>query len=237
MKKLIAVLLFISLVSTFSVLCFAETVTDIPNGQSGDVYAKYDEEIDGVYKQKLQDSDTLITLPDGTKITVSEPGDDEGLTLVIIPVYPSDTEAYDWIVSCLGSGSENIFPMYIYIEDQDGNKVEPTGKIDVTVDLPEGYDLPSLSFLSKDNTVSPIISSVSDGNVSFSFDSTGYYIMTKDSKQAADTEQTDTTVATDKDVSTPKTGDCCNLSIWSILLLASGSILTTAGIRKRIKKK
>lgn len=122
MKKLI-MFLTAAIVLCMTIAPAMATVHTAPGTEDGDVLARYVyTPAKNEYRAVPENGRYVITLPDGTIITVTPENTDGTLTLVIYMITQSDAEAYAWFKECMKEHGDNILPFDLYFLDADGNK-------------------------------------------------------------------------------------------------------------------
>lgn len=197
------------------------------------------------------------TTVEGLPVTVvpEEPEDSHRLVLKVIP--ETHTEAHEWFGETLIDHGEMIFPMDIHFENQDGERVELHGRIEIRIKLPEGFVNPKVCYVSDEGDVTVMESTVSDGYISWVTDHNSYYVLveklatepTTPTDPSTPTEpgtQPDTPTQPGSQPSDPsastgtpgssETGDQSDTTLWIVILAVSAVaivILIVLGKRKK----
>lgn len=163
MKKLIAVLLTLTMLSSLSITALAAEDKNI------DVYAKYIQNIEGEYTAAVVNGGASAVTPNGTVAVSNAPAN--AATLVVIPM---KGDALAWIDGCVDADTVAAFD--IHFLDTDGNRINANGvKISITV---SGTDL-TVSSVTTAGADKTLTSQVSGGKVSFTTDGSHYYVIAK----------------------------------------------------------
>ena len=177
MKKLTTILIAIMLLLSCSMTAFAaedhldesKTQTDIG------VYAKTEYSIEGVHSAPIADGEAVVVTDDGTTVTV-EDAPEGAMRLVVIPVPETETEAWEWIESCLRDKADPVHTFNIYFEDEYGNRRAAEGAV-ITIDGLHCDSIPVVCSLDTDGTVLMLASSSAQSAVTFTTDGSPYYVM------------------------------------------------------------
>jgi LPXTG-motif cell wall-anchored protein len=122
----------------------------------------------------------------------------------------------------------NQFTLFDISLLKDNSKVQPNGKIKITIPIPEGYNKDNLAiyYVSDDGKVTEMTSTVDGSNISFETDHFSYYVL---AEKAA--------TATGVSTNTPKTGDMTNVLPLAMLMLISAGVMALVYRRKNINRK
>lgn len=163
MRKLTSLLLTVVLLLSCTVTAFAAEDDPVEIG----VYAKTEQNIDGEYTAPIENGSASVTTPDGTVTVTNAP--DNAVTLVVIPM---EGEALTWVDGCVDGDAVAAYD--IHFRDADGNRINANGaKVSITV---SGTDL-TVSSVTTSGEDKPLTSEVSGGKVSFTTDSSHYYVI------------------------------------------------------------
>lgn len=196
----------------------AEAVSQMPGDTDISVYAKYVDSTDFTTISTDENGNGSITLPDGTRITVSSADKATGR---IIVEEVTDKEALDWIKSRLGDKADGAKIYYVYMLDENGLS-QPANSVTVTV-KPKDGNFNSVYAVS-DSITAKLQCKAENGTVTFTTDSSSFYALRRDVKE----------IPGDK---SPQTGDNVNLTLWIALLLVSGGAVTVTTVVSRKKKR
>lgn len=225
MKRILAFLLTTVCVFLSGMTCYAgNTTLDRENNQTEvDVYAKSVGEKSG-YSAPVADGSSSVVTDDGTEIVVS--GVPDGvLTLYVVPIPKSETEAWNWFEKCMEGKGTDIRPYDIYFLDAKGNRINANG-VTITVTLPVSYENPVVYSVTTDGRVTELRAVVNDGRIIFTADGSNYYVF-------ADRVKSGNSAQTGVNGSSPKTDDSFNLWIWTVLLFISGAGLIWSLLEKQ----
>lgn len=174
LKKAVAALAFVMLFSCSVSSAFAQTITDLPKEVSTTVNGhyesvkNYDELIIG---DQVKDT---ITLDDGAVFSASSDNiDDNGISIVIIPVRPGQASE-PWVRDNFQDlGDENaIYYLAFY---KDGQKVQPNGNVTVSMTI-DGYDNADIYYMDSTGACEKLDPAKARGINLFNMDAEGHYI-------------------------------------------------------------
>ena len=169
-----------------------------------EVRARYIRESDR-YTAPVENGGAAVTLGDGSSVAVSGVTGN-GLWLVVYPIPKTDAQGFRWFESCMAAYGTNIYPMDIYFIDQDGNRVEVsrTVTVTVTVETLETYASPVICHLSTEGNVTVMDSSVDGKRITFQTDHNSYYVLAeKKEEPGSETEETETPGSETEETETP----------------------------------
>lgn len=211
MKKAIALIAAVILFAFCAVPAFAAECI-VPGEQKIGVYAKavYSPP-DGCYSAKEDGGDYIVTLPDGSKITVTPKTPDPSLRLVGYPVTEKDDKAYRWFLEHTVKLGANPTFYDIYFTNEYGVRVDIKTNAEVIITLPKNYGTPKVAALSASGESTLLDAKSQDNVVCFTIEEGGYYAV------AAAYNSSGTGAS-----GSPQTGDSSNLRLWFVLLVLSG---------------
>ena len=167
-----------------------------------EVRARYIQESDR-YTAPVENGEAAAALADGSSVAVSGVTGN-GLWLVVYPIPKTDAQGWSWFESCMAAYGTNIYPMDIYFVDQDGNRVEVSRTVTVTVETLEAYASPVICHLSTEGNVTVMDSSVDGKRITFRTDHNSYYVLAeKKEEPGSETEETETTGSETEETETP----------------------------------
>ena len=177
------------------------------------------------------DNKTNIKLDTTTDVVPS------GTTLVAEKV--SDGKAYNTAVTALGKDVSK-FEMYDINLMSNNTKIQPNGKVKVSIPVPSGFDVAKIVVyrVADDGTKTKLDANVKDGYVVFETDHFSNYVV---AEQATSTENTNTDTTetktenknTDRELdNTPKTGEETNVISVVATIVSVISALGLAVIKK-----
>ena len=167
-----------------------------------EVRARYIQESDR-YTAPVENGGAAVTLGDGSSVAVSGVTGNE-LRLVVYPIPKTDAQGFRWFESCMAAYGTNIYPMDIYFIDQDGNRVEVSRTVTVTVETLETYASPVICHLSTEGNVTVMDSSVDGKRITFQTDHNSYYVLAeKKEEPGSETEETETPGSETEETETP----------------------------------
>ena len=167
-----------------------------------EVRARYIQESDR-YTAPVENGEAAAALADGSSVAVSGVTGN-GLWLVVYPIPKTDAQGWSWFESCMAAYGTNIYPMDIYFVDQDGNRVEVSRTVTVTVETLETYASPVICHLSTEGNVTVMDSSVDGKRITFRTDHNSYYVLAeKKEEPGSETEETETTGSETEETETP----------------------------------
>lgn len=207
MKKSLIFIITLILLLGLALPCTAQTMT-APGSTGADVFAKYTGELAGCYSDQVNGGSASVTTDGGITITIngSLPN---GLTLVVMPVPQSDTQAWEWFTKQMSGKAEQFMPFDIYFTDESGQPAAVNVAIEVTITVPEGYANPLAYSLLPDETLNKLDCAVKGKALTFTYSGKGYVVL-------AATSGTDTSEPIDSG-KIPGTGDHNNPLLWVIL--------------------
>lgn len=184
----LGIALFLCLLMAFP--CSAAALTESRETRI-EVRARYIQESDR-YTAPVENGEAAAALADGSSVTVSGVTGN-GLWLVVYPIPKTDAQGWSWFESCMAAYGTNIYPMDIYFVDQDGNRVEVSRTVTVTVETLETYASPVICHLSTEGNVTVMDSSVDGNRITFRTDHNSYYVLAeKKEEPGSETEETET---------------------------------------------
>ena len=228
-----------------------------------EVRARYIQESDR-YTAPVENGGAAVTLGDGSSVAVSGVTGNE-LRLVVYPIPKTDAQGFRWFESCMAAYGTNIYPMDIYFIDQDGNRVEVSRTVTVTVETLETYASPVICHLSTGGNVTVMDSSVDGKRITFQTDHNSYYVLAeKKEEPGSETEETETPGSETEETETPgsetertsgpaagnstrpgktgsagkaspKTGDDSGIWMWIALMCISGAGIAVILTRRKRK--
>ena len=228
-----------------------------------EVRARYIQESDR-YTAPVENGEAAAALADGSSVAVSGVTGN-GLWLVVYPIPKTDAQGWSWFESCMAAYGTNIYPMDIYFVDQDGNRVEVSRTVTVTVETLEAYASPVICHLSTGGNVTVMDSSVDGKRITFQTDHNSYYVLAeKKEEPGSETEETETPGSETEETETPgsetertsgpaagnstrpgktgsagkaspKTGDDSGIWMWIALMCISGVGIAVILTRRKRK--
>lgn len=116
-------------------------------------------------------------LEQGTTLTVTGLPEQDGLTLVIYPIPAGDTQAWSWFAGCMAPYGTKLYPLDIYFEDSDGNRVELSVTITITIETLRDYTDPIVCYVATDGTVEVLDSHTEGNTITFTTTHNSYYVL------------------------------------------------------------
>lgn len=240
MKRIGAVCTALLLCLFMSLPCFAETPAESGETETVDVYARYIRDSD-THTAPVENGEASVPLADGTRVTVKGVTGN-GLWLVVYPIPKTDEEAWGWFEGCMADYGTNIYPMDIYFIDQDGNRVEISRTVTVTVETVRDYADPIVCCLSAEGKATVMDRSMDGNRITFQTDHNSYYVLAEkkaDSGSQNSGGTDDSTGSEANDVAggiNPKTGDAFNIWLWGTVMCGSMIILAGVTVGRKHKK-
>jgi heme-binding NEAT domain protein len=158
----------------------------------------------------------------GIKVEAGENVLPDGTTLKVTPI--TSGADYDKASKALDGVLEKFFLYDITLIGPDGEIVQPTGKVKITVPLPEGYDASKILIfrVNPDGTKTLIEGTIEDGNAIFNVNHFSLYaIGEKAAEKTALAQAVDNTVKSIKDVAAPLTDGSSGMSLlWLLIPIA-----------------
>ena len=227
MRKGITCIIALILLCGFSLPCAAQAVT-APGDTNNDIYAKYTSTLIGYYADKSAGGSASVTTAGG--ITIAVKGLSANLTLVVMPVLQSDTQAWNWFGDMMNGKAEMFIPFDIYFTDESGNTVTVNSDTEVTISVPDDYTNPIIYNLFPNETINKPGFSTAGKTLTFTYAGNGYIILAS----AVSNGET----GNPNEPGSPDTGDIINIMLW-VLVCGAGllgfSVLIAGRNRKRYK--
>ena len=146
---------------------------------SAAVQGSYAGQYQNVYTTVLQGTEKKISLPGGESLTALEmDASDRGTRLLVTPVKKTEAEAYEWLSGQTGSKGTEPYAYYVAFYGESSPKTL-SGKIRISLSVPNGYEAESFWFLTPDGDLSKVNVQIDSGKIVFSADSEGYYLFLK----------------------------------------------------------
>ena len=161
--------------------CFAlpraARAAEAPGNVDRDILAQYAGSLDGCYTCKVDGGGASVTTSGDVTVAVKGVFPDN-LTLVVMPVLQSDTQAWSWFAGMMSGKAEKFMPFDIYFTDGSGSTVTVTSDIEVTVTVPDGYANPAIYNLFPNETLNKLGSAATGKNLAFTYSGVGYIVLT-----------------------------------------------------------
>lgn len=231
MKKLITIILIVLTVLSCGITAFAEAVSDkaeIP------VNAKAQYHIEGQYPADLEEGGAVVTVDDGTTITVTNAPNDAA-RLIVTPIPASERSAWTWITGCFKNTGTPVHTFDIYFVDESGSRINANGAV-VTIDCTHCSGTPMVCSLTTEEKVTVLDST----RGTFTTDGSHYYVLAEKTTEPDEDDTTDVQIPVSGDTSSatsPLTGDNGKESFWIALVLISGAVLVGMSAYKQKKHK
>lgn len=177
-------------------------------------------------------------LEQGTTLTVTGLPEQDGLTLVIYPIPAGDTQAWSWFAGCMAPYGTKLYPLDIYFEDSDGNRVELSVTITITIETLRDYTDPIVCYVATDGTVEVLDSHTEGNTITFTTTHNSYYVLAERAAEPTPTPSptpapTPTQVPSGEPTPVPtaapatisQTGDESHPALWLALLAVSALAL------------
>ena len=235
MRKGIMFVTALVLICVFAFPSAAQTVA-VPGSADNAVYAKYTSAPGGCYTGKASGGSASVTTDGGIILTIKGVPDD--LTLVVMPVLDSDTQAWSWFCGMMDDRTERFMPFDIYFKDESGNMLTAGFDIEVTISVPEDYTGPELYQLFSDETINKLNFSDESEALSFTYSGSGYIVLAQAMSGGKPNDNPDSRPdgKEESEPDTTDTGDNSNITVWlwvcGVSLLGL-SLLIIAGRKKR----
>jgi len=175
MKKRLSLVTALVLLFCFA-LPRAARAAETPGNVDRDILAQYAGSLSGCYTCKVAGGGASVTTGGGVTVAVKGVLPD-GLTLVVMPVLQSDTQAWSWFAGMMSGKAEKFMPFDIYFTDGSGNTVTVTSDIEVTVTVPDGYANPAIYNLFPNETLNKLGSAATGKNLVFTYSGEGYIVL------------------------------------------------------------
>lgn len=171
----------VSMILSFMIFCtLYSPVHAYEEEQQIDIYVKIERNEEGMYPAPITEGAAETTLEDGTAVSVTGIPE-EAVRLMVVPVPETETEAWEWIESCMTEVADPVHTFAIYFEDQDGKRIDAEGAV-VTLDCPHCQAVPVVCSLDTDGTVHILtaMSRTRSTAVTFTTDGSSYYVMAEE---------------------------------------------------------
>lgn len=196
------------------------------NSERTSIYVSYKEnEANNIYTDVVKDGKAEIVTKEGYVIDV-EGAIPDGLSLVIMPILETDTEAMKWFRSCMSSYGANFFPFELYFVDKNGTRISPQCEINVRINIGNDSRELIVCYLSYDSVVTDLDSFIKNKEIHFSTSKDGYFVI-------AEKHAENQTPGQPGESQVPNTGDAHTLSLWYILVIVSSIGLCAFKYQKR----
>lgn len=173
-----------------------------------------------------------LELPDGTMLTV-EGIKEAGLQLAVYLIPGEDYAAWDWIEQCMRNFGTRLYPMEIYFTDEQGNRVNVSERIAVSVSFPDTYLNPAIFYLPADGSTVCLESRAAENRIVFFAEHSGIYVLAeKEGIGETAVKEENAQTVTGSSVS-PRTGDTAWPGLCVLLLTASGAALAAGRVRNK----
>jgi len=149
MKRILSVFLLILLL-----LSVSAPILSAESDETIDVYAKYEESIDGIYRANLKNGSATVTAAGGATVSVSG-APASARALEVFPVPPFEDAALDWLGIKIRDHGILSHAYIINFVDEAGEKASADG-VSVTVACPHCNGDETVIGLNADGTATPI---------------------------------------------------------------------------------
>ena len=210
-KKVCMTMFMLSLLLSSYTPCIAASV----ESDSATIYASYSSgETTGIYTSSIQNGAAKVVTKEGFVISVK--GDfPEGLSLVVMPILKSETDAMKWFEKCLMNYGTNVIPFDIYFIDSEDTRIPVNCEFTISISLPNDYNDPSAYYLSTDEKLTQMKSNVVNNTIDFTTNHDGYYVLAEKKTPNITPEKPDS----------PNTGEYSNTFMWLIIASISCSAM------------
>jgi len=171
-----ALILLFCLTLAFAASASASAVSGVPGNAAGDIVAQYAGSLEGCYTCQVDSGGASITTDSGVTVAVHGSLADN-LTLVVMPVPQSDTQAWNWFQSMMDGKAEEFLPFDIYFLDESGNVVADSSAIEVAITAPNGYANPAIYNLFPNETLNKLNSTVTGQRLTIIYSGAGYIVL------------------------------------------------------------
>lgn len=232
---------------------FGKDITKVTKGAKVKVESKsnpYEIDIPNGYTVEATDRETSYIIVKKEVTTVTNTDTDTNIKLeTTSSVVPSTTklvaekvssgENYNTVVTVLGNDVEK-FIMYDISLVNENVKIQPNGKVKISLPVPTGYDISKIVVyrISDDGTKTKYDTTIKDGYISFETDHFSNYVVAEETSQETDsttkTQENNTQKNTTKREldSTPKTGEETNIISVMTLILGLVTVIGIVVIKK-----
>ena len=166
MKRLLAALLAVVLVCSMSFPAYAAE-----ENKEQDVTVKYIITVDGEYRADIQNGKATAG---GVSVTGAPAG---AVTLVVVPIPSSESEAYEWFSACLEKIGKPLAAYEVYFLDADGNRISANGA-NISIAVSGNKDLTVCS-LTTGGDYKDLSAEMGNGSAVFTANGGDYFILTE----------------------------------------------------------
>ena len=166
MKRLLAALLAVVLVCSMSFPAYAAE-----ENKEQDVTVKYIITVDGEYRADIQNGKATAG---GVSVTGAPAG---AVTLVVVPIPSSESEAYEWFSACLEKIGKPLAAYEVYFLDADGNRISANGA-NISIAVSDSGDLTVCS-LTTGGSYQDLSAEIKNSSATFTANDGDYFILTE----------------------------------------------------------
>ena len=166
MKRLLAALLAVVLVCSMSFPAYAAE-----ENKEQDVTVKYIITVDGEYRVDIQNGKATAG---GVSVTGAPAG---AVTLVVVPIPSSESEAYEWFSACLEKIGKPLAAYEVYFLDADGNRISANGA-NISIAVSDSGDLTVCS-LTTGGSYQDLSAEIKNSSATFTANDGDYFILTE----------------------------------------------------------
>lgn len=166
MKRLLAALLAVVLVCSMSFPAYAAE-----ENKEQDVTVKYIITVDGEYRADIQNGKATAG---GVSVTGAPAG---AVTLVVVPIPSSESEAYEWFSACLEKIGKPLAAYEVYFLDADGNGISANGA-NISIAVSDSGDLTVCS-LTTGGSYQDLSAEIKNSSATFTANDGDYFILTE----------------------------------------------------------
>ena len=166
MKRLLAALLAVVLVCSMSFPAYAAE-----ENKEQDVTVKYIITVDGEYRADIQNGKATAG---GVSVTGAPAG---AVTLVVVPIPSSESEAYEWFSECLEKIGKPLAAYEVYFLDVNDNRISADGAT-ISIAVSGNKDLTVCS-LTTGGDYKDLSAEIKNGSAVFTANGGDYFILTE----------------------------------------------------------
>lgn len=170
MKRILSIILVFLLLFSLSMTALAAE-----ENKTGDVYAKYEENTEGIYRLDIRDGSATV-IADGVSISVSNIPN-TAKSIEIFPIPTSESEALEWISGKVSEYGKLSHAYMISLIDASGNNTTTNG-VNVTISCSHCNGDEIVIGLNTDGAAAPL----DTHNGSFTANGNTYYIVAEKSQ-------------------------------------------------------
>ena len=170
----------------------------------------------------------------GIKVHADENVFTETVTLVVDPILKGE-DGYDAAAKVVESAGKKFQLYNIHFVNENGEEVQPNGKVSISYPVPEGFDEAKLAVyrINEDGTKTKIGGTVENGYYTVIQKNLSTYAVVEESSEAPETTPVAPEKPSDSNSKNPQTGDSMNMAALVSLMLVSCAALAVLALGKK----